>query len=566
MSVGEASIEWRGAGPLQTAYEAVDWAAGPLGAVETWTPALLAAVDTMLHTRFPVTLFWGPEFVLVYNEAYTELIADKHPGALGRPARDVFPEAWDVIGPMMEQVMAGGGPTWVVGAPVPLERRGFLEECYFTFSYSPVHGADRRVEGVLDIAAETTEQVVAARRQELLAQLGDQLAAVEDVDELADRVRMVLAGAPADLPLANLHLPGVPPTTTTPGEWMPAAPPYPLAGRRLVADEDEDGTTAWLPLPLAVLDPVERRATTAPDANEADMVSAHESILVVRCSERLVFDRGYRSFLRLVASAVAQAVGRLVTRAAERALHEQERRFSTALQRSLLTGPMQQDRLQVAVRYEPATEAAQIGGDWHDSFALPDGALALTIGDVAGHDRDAAAAMAQVRNMFRGIAYTLEEPPARVVSALDQAMIGLDVTTIATAILARVEPTSEHARTDLHLMRWTNAGHPPPVLLQPDGSVVVLSGHDLLLGLHADTERNNHAAMLEPGATVVFYTDGLIERRTSDLDHGLDWLTAALAERAGDDPEHLADALLQQKLPNPTDDIAILVLRVHPHT
>jgi serine phosphatase RsbU (regulator of sigma subunit) len=288
-----------------------------------------------------------------------------------------------------------------------------------------------------------------------------------------------------------------------------------------------------------------------------------ESMLVVRCSEHLAFDRGYRSFLRLVAGAIAQAVGRLVTRAAERALHEQERRFSTALQHSLLSGPRQHDRLQVAVRYEPASEAAKIGGDWHDSFALPDGALALTIGDVAGHDRDAAAAMAQVRNMLRGVAYTLEKPPAAVMSALDGAMVGLDVTTIATAVLARVEETSGTAGAARHRLRWTNAGHPPPVLVAPDGRVGVLSGHDLLLGLQPDTDRTDHTAPLEPGTTVVFYTDGLIERRGSDLDQGLDWLTATLAGLAGEDPEHVADALLEQKLPRPMDDIAILVLRVH---
>jgi serine phosphatase RsbU (regulator of sigma subunit) len=556
-------MEWRAAGPLQAAYEAVDWSAGPLGAVETWTPALLGAVDTMLHTRFPVTLFWGPEFVLVYNEGYAELIADKHPGALGLPAREVFPEAWDVIGPMMEQVRSGGEPIWFAGAPVPLQRRGFLEECHFTFSYSPVHGVDRQVEGVLDIVVETTEQVVSARRQELLTELSDRLASVEDVVELAERVRVVLAGDPADLPLVNLFLPGVPPTTTSADHWMPTAPPRPLAGRRVVADEGEGVTTAWLPLPLPVLAPVGRGATPEPEPVGEDVARAHESMLVVRCSPLLAFDGGYRSFLRLVADAIGQAVGRLVTRAAERALHEQERRFSAALQRSLLTGPMQQDRLQVAVRYEPATEAAQVGGDWHDSFALSDGALALTIGDVAGHDRDAAAAMAQVRNMLRGVAYTLAEPPAAVLSALDRAMIGLDVTTIATAILARVEQTDEQARAHLHTLRWTNAGHPPPVLLEADGRVVVLDGHDLLLGVHAETDRSDHTAVLEPGATVVFYTDGLIERRSSEFDHGLDWLTATLAGREKEDAESLVDVLLEQKLPNPIDDIAILVLRVH---
>src|SRR4051794_25464172 len=98
----------------------------------TWSPALRNAVSLALNTRFPVTLFWGPEFILIYNEAYVEMIADKHPSALGSPAREVFPEAWDVIGPMMQAAYAGAGPTWVEDALVPLERRGFLEETYFT--------------------------------------------------------------------------------------------------------------------------------------------------------------------------------------------------------------------------------------------------------------------------------------------------------------------------------------------------------------------------------------------------------------------------------------------------
>src|SRR3954454_8112238 len=120
------------AGSLRGAYAAVDWAATPLGPVDAWTPALCNAVDLALHSRFPITLFWGPEFVLVYNEAYVDLIGEKHPSALGSPARVVFPEAWHTIGPKMQGVLAGGAPVFAVDEPVPLERHGMLEECYFT--------------------------------------------------------------------------------------------------------------------------------------------------------------------------------------------------------------------------------------------------------------------------------------------------------------------------------------------------------------------------------------------------------------------------------------------------
>ena len=156
------------AGDLRRAYQEVDWAATPVGPAALWSPALRSALDLALNTRFPVTLFWGPEFVLVYNEAFVELIGDKHPAALGRPARVVFPEAWDTIGPMMHAVLAGNGATWVEDERVPLWRSGRLEECWFTFSYSPVRGEDGVIEGVLDIATETTRQVLALRRLELL--------------------------------------------------------------------------------------------------------------------------------------------------------------------------------------------------------------------------------------------------------------------------------------------------------------------------------------------------------------------------------------------------------------
>ena len=137
------SDPFRSAGALRADYERVDWASTPLGPVAGWSPTLLTTVDLMLGNRFPVTLLWGPELVLVYNQAYVELIGDKHPAALGRAAReDVFPEAWDMIGPMLHGVLDGGDTTWSEDVLLPLDRAGFLEECYFSFSYSAVRDAD----------------------------------------------------------------------------------------------------------------------------------------------------------------------------------------------------------------------------------------------------------------------------------------------------------------------------------------------------------------------------------------------------------------------------------------
>ncbi|WP_433716994.1 hypothetical protein ACQP2Y_23880 [Actinoplanes sp. CA-051413] len=195
------------AGTLRDAYRRVDWATTSLGPVTSWSPALLAALDLTLHTRAPVTLFWGPDHVLVYNEAYVPMIGDKHPAALGAPAAKVFAEIWSTIDPMLESVLAGRGATWVEDLRLLMDRRGFLEETYFTFSYSAVHDSAGRIAGAIDIAAETTGQVLGARRLALLGRLNDQLADAEDVGQQLDHALPVLRSAPDDLPEVDIVLP-----------------------------------------------------------------------------------------------------------------------------------------------------------------------------------------------------------------------------------------------------------------------------------------------------------------------------------------------------------------------
>lgn len=174
----------------------VDWSASPVGDPAGWSPALRGAADLVAQTRFPATLLWGPELVLIYNEAYVPIVAEKHPASLGRPAREVFPEAWEVIGPLLGGVMAGAPATWTEDAPVPIARHGRLTEAYFTFSYSPVRSDDGTVEGIIDIVTETTGAVLDRRRQALLGELRDALADVGDADEAADRALAVLRESP----------------------------------------------------------------------------------------------------------------------------------------------------------------------------------------------------------------------------------------------------------------------------------------------------------------------------------------------------------------------------------
>jgi serine phosphatase RsbU (regulator of sigma subunit) len=261
----------------------------------------------------------------------------------------------------------------------------------------------------------------------------------------------------------------------------------------------------------------------------------------------------------------AQALERIATQHAERRATAALLRMSETLQRSLLTDPPQVDHLQIAVRYQPAAEQAQVGGDWYDAFVLGDGGTTVVVGDVAGHDRDAAAAMAQVRNVLRGVAHGLQASPAAVLSALDRAMRDLAVGSLATAVLARVEQTDDDAARGVRRLRWSSAGHPPPLLLPGDGTGVLLQHPpDLLLGLEPDLPRTDHEHELAPGATVLLYSDGLVERRGADIDAGLEWLRGAAAELDHLPLEELCDALLHQLPRAVEDDVVLLALRAHP--
>ncbi|WP_432497815.1 SpoIIE family protein phosphatase [Kineococcus auxinigenes] len=265
------------------------------------------------------------------------------------------------------------------------------------------------------------------------------------------------------------------------------------------------------------------------------------------------------------AAQCAQTLAAIQVREQERRVAGEQRRLTEALQRSLLTAPFEPDHLQIAVRYLPAAAEAQIGGDWYDCFLTPTGATTIVVGDVAGHDRDAAAAMAQVRNLLRGVSITLCEPPAAVLAGLDRAMHHLGVGVIATAVLAQVEQTPEQKAAGLRTLRWSNAGHPAPVLVAADGRARLLhTSPDLLLGLLPDTERTDHSVTLEPGATVVLYSDGLVERRDAPLQDGMEWLRSTVEGLHHLPVEELCDALLVQVDDSPEDDIALLVLRAHP--
>ena len=169
-----------GGGKLGSLMRTKDWAATPLGAPDTWPQSLCTTVSTCLNCSFPILIWWGPELVKVYNDAYAEIIADKHPKALGSPGQLVWPEIWDTVGPMLKRVLAHGEAVPAVDLRLMLHRKGYPEECYFSFSYSPIRDESGYVAGVFCPVIETTSRVFAERQSAFLLDLEAELRNLSD--------------------------------------------------------------------------------------------------------------------------------------------------------------------------------------------------------------------------------------------------------------------------------------------------------------------------------------------------------------------------------------------------
>lgn len=255
-----------------------------------------------------------------------------------------------------------------------------------------------------------------------------------------------------------------------------------------------------------------------------------------------------------LARSLAAAIDRIEAAAEQRADAEM-------LQRSLLTRLPRPDGLELHARYVPAGRGREIGGDWYDGVILSDGATAVMIGDVTGHDMAAATQMAQLRGLLRGFAYDRDEPPAAIIHRLERACVGLDITTLATLVLARLEHTP-NPDGSTH-MTWTNAGHPPPVLLHTDGRTDLLeAAPEAMLSLTPDPTRTNHEYDLPPGTTLLLYTDGLVERRDRDVRTGVEHLRKVLPHLRRLPLPTMLDVVVSQLAGGqPEDDVAVLAVR-----
>ena len=244
-------------------------------------------------------------------------------------------------------------------------------------------------------------------------------------------------------------------------------------------------------------------------------------------------------------------------------LYGRQLKVAETLQRSLLTPPPQPDHLEIAVRYQPAASNMHVGGDWYDAFQQPDGATLLVIGDVVGHNVDAAAAMGQIRSVVRGIAFDRQEEPASILTRVDEVVSGLRIGTLATALIARLEQTPQQERLGLRTLRWSSAGHLPPLVMRAAGGTEMLDTRpETLLGTGIGRPRSDHLATLLPGDTVVFYTDGLVEHGRTGIDEGLTRLAGVVEDLRDRNLDALCDGLLERIVRHRSDDdVAIVVVR-----
>ncbi|MDP9465720.1 MAG: SpoIIE family protein phosphatase [Actinomycetota bacterium] len=239
-------------------------------------------------------------------------------------------------------------------------------------------------------------------------------------------------------------------------------------------------------------------------------------------------------------------------------LYQREHDVAEQLQRSLLPQLPTVAGLDRWARYLPGSTATQVGGDWYDLFRLPDGPLEIAIGDVMGHDMAAAASMGQLRSVLQSYAWQGSDP-AVVLDRLDQLVQGLDMAQLATCAYGRLELPAGGRPGRLRL---ANAGHLPPALRAPDGTVeLIASEPSLLVGAALGTDRQTVEVTVERGSVLVLYTDGLVEHRGRGLDEGLSALQDALAN-APADAKGISDHLLAELAGDLEDDVALLVLRV----
>src|SRR5580658_2364982 len=333
------------AGEMGQLVRSLAWSATPLGAPENWSPALRTIVPILLANRFPQLLWWGPEYISIYNDAYRPILGRKHPWALGRPVRDCWSEIWDILKPLIDTPFRGGLATWSEDIELQINRAGFIEETHFTVAYSavPDDSAPGGIGGVLATVHEITEKVVGQRRITVLRDLGARTAEARTPEEACVISSAMLRPHIKDIPFALLYVIDESGTEARIAASCGVEENADIRPPVVHLDDSSSESSLW-PLAVAhrtgqmqlVKDLSSRFVAVPPgpwpDPPQSAAVVpirshvAHQSagFLIAGLSSRLQFDEGYRNFLELSTTQIATAI-------ANAQVYEEERKRAEAL-------------------------------------------------------------------------------------------------------------------------------------------------------------------------------------------------------------------------------------------
>jgi PAS domain S-box-containing protein len=319
-----------GGGELGALIRAKDWAATPLGPIDAWPQSLRSCVSHLLPSRAQIVLFWGPDFVTVYNDAYRPVFGGKHPRVLGLPGRESWSELWDMLQPLLAGVVNTGDAFWATDLLFIIERHGYTEETYFDVSYDPVRDETGQVGGVFCIVSETTGRVIGERRLAALRDLGRVANGAAGAGDIFRSTAAVLENYSNDIPFAALY------------SWDEASATARLEAVAGIAAGDDgapmciDATNRHESWPLGgdaeiVLaeppphvqlprGPWPEPVTHAAILRLATRANETYGYLVCGLSARRKFDDDYRDFVRLVGANISGAL------AGVRALEDERRR------------------------------------------------------------------------------------------------------------------------------------------------------------------------------------------------------------------------------------------------
>jgi PAS domain S-box-containing protein len=321
----EAFLE--GGGELGALIRAYDWTKTPLGPPGSWPRSLKTAVRIMLTSRQPIWLGWGPELTYLYNDPYKAIIGGKHPRALGRPFHEVWSEIWDVVGPMADQVMTRDEGTYVEAQLLIMQRHGYDEETYYTFSYSPVPNDDGGRGGLICANTDDTRRVLSERQAGTLRELAERTANARSCREVCMSAASALATNGRDVPFALVYMRDDGAATPTLVASTPGADA--LAGTRWPIDEVMASSKPRF-VELGGTDGLPKGAWTRPPTRAAVLPvvppgqTGEPGVLVVGLNPFREYDGYYASFLDLISGNFASAI-------ANARAYEQERRRAEAL-------------------------------------------------------------------------------------------------------------------------------------------------------------------------------------------------------------------------------------------